>query len=119
MSGRKPPRRRLSNTPMRSELLVLVAARFKALSEPVRLRILSALRGGELTVGQLVEETGLGQANVSRHLQVLHTLGFARRRRDGPFVYYALADRRVFQLCDIMCGQLEMETKARRKLLAG
>lgn len=109
----------MSIVPMTPELLVLVAARFKALSEPVRLQILNTLRKGELTVGQLVEETELGQANVSRHLQLLYNLGFARRRRDGPFVYYALADQSVFQLCAIMCGQLATESKARRKVLAG
>ena len=104
---------------MTPELLALVAARFKALAEPARLEILNALRTGELTVGELVEETGLGQANVSKHLQLLHGLGFVNRRKDGLFVYYGLADRTVFQLCDIMCGRIEAETKARRKLLAG
>lgn len=106
---------RLALTP---EVLVLVAERFKALAEPVRLQILNSLRGGEMTVTQLVDETALGQANVSKHLQLLHTLGFVGRRKDGLFVYYVLADRSVFHLCDIMCGRLETEMKARRKLLA-
>ena len=71
-----------------------------------------------MTVGELVEQTGLGQANVSKHLQLLHANGFVERRKDGLFVYYSLADERVFQLCDMMCGRLEAELKARRKLLA-
>lgn len=103
---------------MAPELLVVVAERFKALAEPARLQILNALRSGEMTVGELVEETELGQANVSKHLQLLHGLGFVSRRKDGLYVYYALADRSVFQLCDIMCGRLEAEMKTRRKLLA-
>lgn len=103
---------------MTPDLLELVAERFKALAEPARLGILNALRGGELTVGELVEQTGLGQANVSKHLQLLHTLGFVSRRKDGLYVYYGLADRSVFQLCDVMCGRIEAEAKARRKLLA-
>ncbi len=106
---------RLALTP---EVLVLIAERFKALAEPVRLQILNCLRSGEMTVTELVEETGLGQANVSKHLQLLHSLGFVSRRKDGLFVFYAIGDKRVFQLCDIMCGRLESETKARRKLLA-
>jgi ArsR family transcriptional regulator len=57
--------------------------------------------------------------NVSKHLQLLHTMGFVRRRKDGLFVYYALADKGIFQLCDTMCGRLEREMKRRRKLLAG
>ena len=100
------------------DVLVLIAERFKALAEPARLQILSCLRGGELTVTELVEETEFGQANVSKHLQLLHTLGFVSRRKEGLFVYYALADKSVFQLCDVMCGRLEAEMKARRKLLA-
>jgi DNA-binding transcriptional ArsR family regulator len=98
--------------------LSLVAERFKALSESARLQILSALRRGERTVGDLVEETGLGQANVSKHLQLLHTLAFVSRRKDGPFVYYELADATVFQLCDLMCKQLESHARARHQLLA-
>ena len=100
------------------DLLALVAERFKVLAEPVRLQILNELRGGELTVGELVQATALGQANVSKHLQILHAMHFVSRRKDGLFVYYALADRTVFQICDIMCGRLEAEAKARRKLLA-
>ena len=100
------------------DVLVLIAERFKALAEPARLHILNCLRGGELTVTELVEETELGQANVSKHLQLLHALGFVKRRKEGLYVYYALADKSVFQLCDVMCGRLEAEMKARRKLLA-
>ena len=100
------------------EILSLIAERFKALAEPARLQILNALRTAEMTVTALVEETGFGQANVSKHLQLLHSLGFVTRRKDGLFVYYSIGDKRIFQLCDIMCGRLEAETKARRKLLA-
>ena len=101
----------MGNLSMTPELLALVAARFKALAEPARLEILNALRAGELTVGELVEETGLGQANVSKHLQLLFGLGFVTRRKDGLFVYYGLADKTVFQLCDIMCGRIEAEAR--------
>ena len=101
------------------ELTVLVAERFKALGEAARLQILDALRRRELTVSEIIEATGLGQANVSKHLQLLHSLGFVARRKDGLYVYYSIGDKDVFQLCDIMCGRLEAETKARRKLLAG
>ena len=56
-------------------VLPLVAERFKALSEPARLSLLGALQQGEQTVNQLVSGTGLGQANASKHLQVLHAVG--------------------------------------------
>ena len=109
----------MSKLRLTPEVMALVAERFKALAEPARLQILNCLRAGEMAVSELVDETGFGQANVSKHLQLLHAMGFVRRRKDGLFVYYALADRGIFQLCDTMCSQLEREMKRRRKLLAG
>jgi DNA-binding transcriptional ArsR family regulator len=108
----------MGNLKMTPELLGLIAERFRALAEPARLQILNALRGGEKTVTQLVDETGLGQANVSKHLQVLHSLGYISRRKQGLFVHISLTDPEVFKLCDIMCGRLEAEHKSRRKILA-
>ena len=107
----------MAHASMSSELLHLVAGRFKALAEPARLEILNALRDGEMTVSELVDETGLGQANVSKHLQLLLANGFLSRRKDGLYVYYALADRDVFKLCDIMCGRLASEVAVRRKVV--
>ncbi len=108
----------MAKTRLTPEMLELVADRFKVLAEPARLELLNHLRSGEMTVSDLVEESGLAQANVSKHLRLLHSAGFVTRRKDGLFVYYALADRGVFQLCDIMCERLDAETKARRRLLA-
>ncbi len=102
---------------MSPELLTLVADRFKALADPARLRLLNALRPGERVVSDLVNDTGLSQANVSKHLALLHSLGFVKRRKEGLFVFYALADREVFRLCDIMCGRIETETHARRRVI--
>lgn len=103
---------------MTPEILALVAERFRALAEPARLQMMQALRGGEQTVGQLVEATGLATANVSKHLQLLHGAGFVTRRKEGLYVHYALAGEDVFRLCDIMCGRLAAESETRRKVLA-
>lgn len=104
------------------EMFEPVAQRFKALGEPARLRILDALRRGTLTVGELVEQTGLNQANLSKHLQLLHGLGFVERWKNGLFVYYRLAGHDVFQLCDIMCGRVARQRRtaepSRRRRLA-
>ncbi len=89
------------------ELLEMVAGRFRALAEPARLGILHALEHGPLTVTELVAKTGLGQGNLSKHLQQLHATGFLSRTRRGLFVHYALADEDVLALCEIMCGRLE------------
>ncbi len=100
------------------ELLALVAGRFRALAEPARLTILHALSHGERTVTELVEATGLGQGNLSKHLQQLHAGGFVSRRRDGLFVYYALADKDVLALCEIMCNRLEDDINSSKKIVA-
>ena len=84
----------------------LVAERFRALGEPARLGILQALRDGERCVSELEADTGLNQANLSRHLQVLSATGMVRRRKEGLFVFYALADANVLRLCELMCGRV-------------
>jgi DNA-binding transcriptional ArsR family regulator len=87
-----------------------VAEHFRALAEPTRLLLLRELfTGGEHTVNELVDETGLQQANVSKHLQVLFQHGFLKRRKYGLFVYYAIADRQVAKLCQLMCQRVAAE----------
>jgi len=108
----------MSKRSLTPEVMALVAERFKVLAEPARLQILDALRQKERTVSEIVEKTGLGQANVSKHLQVLYAQGFVARRREGLFAYYELADEQVFQLCEIMCVRLEAQARSRRRVLA-
>lgn len=107
----------MSNRPLAPETLRTVAQRFKVLAEPARLAVLDVLRDGPLNVSELIEATGLNQANLSKHLQLLHAAGFVTRRRDGLFVIYAIADRSVFTLCEIMCGQVERQASAQVKRL--
>ena len=106
----------MARTKMSEELTSLVAERFKALADPARVRLLNALRDGERSVGDLVDDAGLTQANASKHLARLHQLGFVTRHRDGLHIYYARADRDVLKLCDLMCGRIEAETRSRRRL---
>ena len=108
----------MAKTRLTPDMIELVAERFRALAEPARLHLMSALREGEQTVSGLVEATGFGTANVSKHLQLLHAAGFVTRRKDGLHVYYGLAGEDVFRLCDIMCGRLAAETENRRRVLA-
>jgi DNA-binding transcriptional ArsR family regulator len=91
------------------EAILLVAARFRVLGEPSRLRILQYLRNGELNVSQLVEATGLTQANTSRHLQALAEAAILGRRREGPSVFYFIADPGIFDLCETVCGSLQRQ----------
>jgi len=102
-----------------SEVIELVADRFRVLAEPARLRILNTLMQGELTVSDLAKETGLNQANLSKHLSVLRASGYVARRKDGLYAYYAIADHSVWVLCEIMCGRLEEQAEEQSALLNG
>ena len=104
--------------PMTVQQLALVAERFKVLAEPARLQLLQALMSGERTVGELTESTGLSQANVSKHLQLLLAHGLVARRKQGLFAYYSLADESVFQLCELVCTRLETSARERQRQLA-
>lgn len=99
MSRRKPK-------PMTPAALSMVATRFKILGEPARLAILNALMQHDLNVNEIVEQTGLSQANTSKHLSMLADAGFVSRRRDGLFAVYSITDESVHQLCDLMCASI-------------
>lgn len=109
----------MSDYDLTPDVIELIAERFRALGEPARLRLLDALRDGEMTVSELVERTGLGQANVSKHLHILLTLGFVARQKEGVFVRYRLAGEDVFRLCDVMCERVALEAGLRSRALGG
>jgi DNA-binding transcriptional ArsR family regulator len=91
-----------------------ISQRFRVLSDPMRLKILYNLRGGELSVSDIVEKTGGSQSNVSKHLSMLLTHGMVHRRREGTSAFYSIADDYVFSLCDNVCGGIEAELEHRR-----
>lgn len=101
-----------------SEVLELIARRFRVLAEPSRLLILNRLMAGERTVTELGEATGLNQANLSKHLQLLRSAGFVRRRREGLFAHYRIADPSVNALCEIMCSRLETQVEEQAAVLS-
>lgn len=86
--------------------VTLKAKLFRGLADPSRLMIVEALRGGEKTVSQVVEATGLSQPNASTHLACLGDCGLVTRRQAGRFVYYALADERMEQVLQAVEGML-------------
>jgi DNA-binding transcriptional ArsR family regulator len=85
-------------------LVHAVAARFRTLGEPLRIRLLQALQAGDRNVTELVEDVGSSQPNVSRHLRILQDAGLVIRRHEGNNVYYSVADPTVFALCDAVCN---------------
>lgn len=62
----------------------------KAFSDPTRVRVLAALRRGEICVCELVDAMELGQSTLSNHLQVIRQAGLVTTRKDGKWIYYAL-----------------------------
>lgn len=88
-----------------------VARLFAVLSQPSRLVLLQALHSGPLSVGQLVLKCAMKQANVSKHLAVLHDHHLVKRKRSGASVRYEIADPMVFSLCELVCGKFERDAK--------
>jgi DNA-binding transcriptional ArsR family regulator len=91
---------------MSPDALAYIADFFKVLSEVSRLQIVCCLKSGSKNVTQIMEETGLGQANVSKHLKLLAQAGIVTRTQVGVSVYYEIANPFLFELCDLVCNSL-------------
>lgn len=103
------------------EALQQVAAFFQALSEPMRLQLLNRLRERPSKVGELALACGCSTANASRHLSLLAQHGLVARESRGTSAYYRIADPAVYQLCDLVCGQIAQrwaQQSQRRTLFA-
>jgi DNA-binding transcriptional ArsR family regulator len=91
----------------------LVADYFKVLSEVSRLQILNALREKPMNGKQIAEATGLGQANLSKHLKVLTQAGILKREQQGVSAYYSIKDPMIFELCELVCDTISNEFQER------
>jgi DNA-binding transcriptional ArsR family regulator len=88
--------------------LAQVADYFKVLSELSRLQVLCSLKSGSKNVTEIIEETGLGQANVSKHLKILAQAGIVSRSPQGVSVYYEIAEPFIFDLCELVGDRLSI-----------
>ena len=102
---------------MYPEALIHVAEYFKVLSEVSRLQVLCCLKTGGKNVTQVIAETGLGQANVSKHLKILTQAGIVKRRPEGVMVVYEIVDPILFQLCDLVCDRLQVRLEEQTREL--
>jgi ArsR family transcriptional regulator len=98
--------------PVPTELIELIARRFRALGEPMRIRLVDQLRDGEATVGELSEALDASQQNISKHLAVLADAGILGRRKDATHVYYRIVDEGVLTLCEDVCGSLQQQLRS-------
>ena len=100
--------------PFSDERLHLIANRGRALADPTRVRILSVLRDGEQTVGQIAAAADTRQSTASKHLQVLFHAGLVHRRRDASAVRYSLSSSDVLRVCGVLgARQLEKGSRSR------
>lgn len=74
---------------------------FRVLGEPSRLKIVLALKAGEMCVYHIVEACGGNQSAVSHQLRVLKDNGVLKARRDGQNVLYSIADEHIFEILSI------------------
>lgn len=79
-------------------ILERLAATYKILGDPTRLKIVMALREGEMCVCDLAAFLGLSESGVSHQLRRLRDLALVKTRRDGPVLYYSLDDLHVVDL---------------------
>ncbi len=84
-----------------SELSQFKAEFFKALAHPLRIRILDALREGEIGVNELCSRLDVEQSNLSQQLGVLRSRNLVVGRKEGNNVYYSVRDREIFRLLDV------------------
>lgn len=74
----------------------------KAMSHPLRLKILCVLGNREISVQDIVDNVGTSQSNISQHLAILRDKGILASRKDANRVYYRVGDERTLKLIDMM-----------------
>jgi DNA-binding transcriptional ArsR family regulator len=89
---------------------VTKAARsLKAMSHPLRLKILCVLGNNAVSVQDIVEQVGTSQSNISQHLAILREKGILGYKKEANRVYYFIDDQRMLQLIrmmrDVFCSQ--------------
>ena len=100
-----------------SEALIPIAEFFKVLSEVSRIQVLCCLKLGDKNVTEIIKATGLGQANVSKHLKVLSQAGIVTRHPQGTSVFYSISDPIIFNLCELVCDHLAIRLEAQMQQL--
>lgn len=92
----------------RQEHIEIAARALKAISHPLRLKILCVVGGQEVCVQDIVDAVGTSQSNISQHLAILRDKGVLTTRKDANRVYYRVADQRTLNLIvsmrEIFCG---------------
>ena len=95
----------------------------RGLSPQPRCRGLQALPGrlfrSEASVGEILDEVGGTQANVSKHLSVLHASALVGRRKNGTRTVYRIADPTLLKICSIVCDGVERQVQGKADAILG
>jgi ArsR family transcriptional regulator len=86
----------------RDEDIDLASRSLKAMSHPLRLKILCTLADQELSVQEIVDAVGTSQSNISQHLAILRDKGIIASRKNANRVFYRVGDSRILKLIDMM-----------------
>ena len=90
----------------------------KTLSNPLRLQIINELQEGEKAVSSLTKALGVRQANLSQHLAVLRQRGVLATRREGPNVYYRIANPKIVKACNLIRQVLLEQLQSNQSIIA-
>jgi DNA-binding transcriptional ArsR family regulator len=107
------------NDPLPEALLGRIVERFRVLGDATRLSILRLLLSEEeLNVGEIAGRLSASQANVSKHLRILHAAGIIARKAEGTAAYYRISDPSLEQLCDMVCGRIRQQAGEEARALS-
>ncbi|MBT3321002.1 MAG: winged helix-turn-helix transcriptional regulator [Anaerolineae bacterium] len=101
---------------LKDEIHQLHAQLCNGLADPLRILILYSLADGALHVNELAEKTNAPQPTVSRHLKILRERGLVVSTRDGQYIHYSLADKRVIDALDLLRAVMADDLKKRAEV---
>lgn len=91
----------------------------KTLASPKRQQILDTLRDREMTVSELVEETGISQSNLSQHLGILRNKGVVTVRRQSAYAYYSITSRKIVEAFDLITEAMQESLQSQNQAAGG
>lgn len=92
----------ISNILVREEDIEQASRSLKAMSHPLRLKILCTLGETEISVQEIVERVGTSQSNISQHLAIMRDKGILASRKDANRVFYRVGDARTLNLLGML-----------------
>lgn len=103
---------------MEEKILVEFANTYKALANPIRIRIVLSLKAKDLAANELADELKLSKAHLFQHTNMLLDNGIINIRREGINAIYSLADKRILDVLNIMRSLCLKKLSANKRLLS-